>query len=182
MYNINSNNNGKQGKCPAFHHSKNSRRMKVLWHPSTVITTGKFAGKTFGFVLDRYGKKAFPELLKYYRISSTIMDKYHCTLKPHDDKSQVTVSIQDKVIMRENTPIDTEASVSMTEPVAQVPESTDALDTANRVELDDNLWTSSRSDYENGVLYDPEDEVPDTFNENLFRGTGGHLSYWDEAS
>lgn len=174
--------NEKPRKRSSFRHSKNSRGMKLLYHPSTVILTGKYAGMTFGFVLDRYGKKAFPELLKYYRISSTIMDKYHCTLKPHDDKSQVTVSIQDKVIMRENTPIDTEASVSMTEPVAQVPESTDALDTANRVELDDNLWTSSRSDYENGVLYDPEDEVPDTFNENLFRGTGGHLSYWDEAS
>ena len=175
-------NNKKPRKRSDFRHCKNSKGMMLLYRPSTMILTGKYAGMTFGSVLKRYGKKALPELLKYYRISSTIMDKYHCTLKPHDDKSQVAVSIQDKVIMRENTPIDTEASVSMTEPVAQVPESTDALDTANRVELDDNLWTSSRSDYENGVLYDPVDEVPDTFNENLFRGTGGHLSYWDEAS
>ena len=179
MYNINSNNNGKQGKCPAFHHSKNSRGMKVLWHPSSVITTGKYAGMTFGFVLKYYGKKALPELLKYYRISSTIMDQYHCTLKPHDDKSQAEVPNTDKLLAQEKSLVATEASVSVTKAVAKDVEGTDALDTANRVEIDDHRWTSSRSDYENGVLYDPEDDMPDW---NPFMGSDVHQSYWDEAS
>ena len=174
-------NNEKPRKRSALRHSKKSKGMKLLYHPSTVILTGKYAGLTFGYILKRYGKKAFPELLRYYDISSTIMNKYHCSLRPHDDKSQVAVSIQDKVITKENNLIDAETSVSVTEQVSKVSENTDALDTANRVELDDNRWTSSRSDYENGILYDPEDDVPDPFNENLFMGNGGHQSYWSEA-
>ena len=169
----------KPRKRSAFRHSKNSRGMKLLYHPSNMILTGKFAGMTFGSVLNRYGKKAFPELLKYYRISSTIMDKYHCTLKPHDGKSLAAVPIQDKVLAQENSLVATEASVGVTKPVAKVAEGTDALDTANRVEIDDNRWTSSRSDFENGVLYDPEDDLPDW---NPFMGSDVHQSYWDEAS
>ena len=169
----------KPRKRSAFRHSKNSKGMLLLYRPSTMILTGKYAGMTFGSVLKRYGKKALPELLKYYRISSTIMDQYHCTLKPHDGKSLAVVPIQDKVLAQENSLVATEASVSVTKPVAKVVEGTDALDTANRVEIDDNRWTSSRSDFENGVLYDPEDELPDW---NPFMGSDVHQSYWDEAS
>ena len=180
--NNNPNTDIKPRKRPAFKHSKNSRGMKLLWHPSTVITTGKFAGWSFGDVLKKFGKTALPELLKYYRISSTIMDKYHCTLKPHDDKSPAAMVGQNKPLLQENNPVVPESGVSVTNQVAKVAESTDALDSANRVEIDDPRWTSSRSDYENNILYDPEDDVPDAFNENLFMGGGGHQSYWDEAS
>ena len=169
----------KPRKRSAFRHSKNSKGMMLLYRASTMIQTGKYAGMTFGSVLKLYGKKALPELLKYYRISSTIMDKYHCTLKPHDNKSLADVPIQDKALAQEKSLVATEASVSVTKPIAKVAKGTDALDTANRVEIDDHHWTSSRSDYENNVLYDPEDDMPDW---NPFMGNDGHLSYWDEAS
>ena len=67
MKTSNSNHNGKPVKRPAFHHSKNSRGMKLLYHPSTVIEHGIYAGLTFGYVLERYGKKALPKLMKAMR-------------------------------------------------------------------------------------------------------------------
>ena len=178
----NPNTNAKPRKRTAFRHSKNSRGMKLLCHPSTMIELGKFAGMTFGDVLKRFGKKALPELLKYYRISSTIMEKYHCTLKPHKEKSQTAMSVQNKTHLQENNLTVPETVVNVTNQVAKVAESTDALDTTNLVEIDDPHWTSSWSDHVNGVLFDAEDDVPDAFNENLFMGCGGHQSYWDEAS
>ena len=177
--NSNSNNTGKPCNLPSFHHSKNSRGMKSLYHPSTVIELGAYAGKTFGYVLKCFGKKAFPELLQYYRISSRIMGEYHCTLKPHVEKNHE----------EETTPVNNSVTMSMDEGWVvdtneaewgeKVTNSTDALDTADCIELDDNKWTTSRSDYENNVLYDPEDDVPHTFRGSLLEANGD--SYWDNA-
>ena len=75
------------------HHRKNSSGMKLLWHPSTKIKVGEYSGMTFGDILKFYGKKAFPELLKHYRISKKIMKAYHCTLKPHVEKPKEMVSV-----------------------------------------------------------------------------------------
>lgn len=179
MKTSNSNNNGKPVKRPAFHHSKNSRGMKLLYHPSTVIELGVYAGKSFGYVLKQFGKKAFPELLRYYRISSRIMEEYHCTLKPHVEKTQKV----DHTSVNNNATVSLDegwvVSTNVTEQSEKVINSTDALDTADRIELDDNKWTRSRSDYENNVLYDPEDDVPDSFRGALLEANGG--SYWDNV-
>ena len=150
-------------KRPAFRHCKNSRGMKLLYHPSTLIKMGKYAGKTFGYVLTYYGKKAFPELLKYYRICARIMDEYHCTLRPHVDKPQevspAPVPNDTAVWMEEEDMVAT----TVNDQIDKVVDSCDALDKTDRVEIDDNKWKSSRSDYENNVLYDPEDDVPDSY-------------------
>jgi hypothetical protein len=181
MMKSNSNNNGKPVKRPAFHHSKNSRGMKLLYHPSTVIELGVYAGKTFGYVLNHFGKKAFPELLKYYRVSSRIMGEYHCTLKPHVEKAQevesasvnnsVTVCVEEEV----------EEAINVTGQIEKEVISNDALSTTDRVEIDDDRWTMSRFDYENNVLYDPEDDHPDTNEDKRNMAWGGPHPYWSEG-
>ena len=171
MMNSNTSNNGKSGKRPTFHHSKNSRGMKLLYHPSTVIEHGIYAGLTFGYVLERYGKKAFIDLLKYYRISSRIMIENHCSLKPHKEKTQEETPVLEKTTVSaevENRPVETD----MTAHNDLWFRSHDALSTANQVELDDDRWITSRSDYENDVLYDPEDDVPDSYLDELLAGGG----------
>jgi len=156
------NNNDQTEKRPAFHHSKNSRGMKLLYHPSTVITVGKYAGMTFGYILEHYGKSAFPELLRYYRLSSTIMNDYHCTLKPHKQEIQKVVVEKEMTEMskKENLVAVDEKVVNQVDSVLP---GNDALDKPDRIEIDDNKWKPSRSDYENNVLYDPEDDVPDSY-------------------
>lgn len=162
-------NNGRAKKHPTFHHSKNSRGMKLLYHPSTVITVGKYAGKTFGYILKTFGKKAFPELLKYYRICSRIMIENHCTLKPHQEMTSRELASNDKVTV---PMIEEDASgaadVNVSDQVTKVVDYCDALDTIDLVEIDDNKWASSRSDYENNVLYDPEDDMPDSYIDDLW--------------
>jgi hypothetical protein len=185
MMSSNTNNNGKSGKRPAFHHSKNSRGMKLLYHPSTVIEHGIYAGLTFGYVLERYGKKAFIDLLKYYRISSRIMMENHCTLKPHKERTQEESPVQATT----NVSLAPEDSPVATDVTAQIDNEAlghDTLNTTDHVELDDDRWTVSRSDYENDVLYDPEDDVPDSYLDELLAGGGmahsrtkRNWGYWD---
>ncbi len=175
------NNNEQAKKSPTFRHSKNSRGMKLLWHPSTVIQTGKYAGMTFGYVLEHYGKSAFPELLKYYRICSTVMNDYHCTLKPHKEESKETASAKDQtsVSMTNQAPVVDNANVTN-----QVDKVVDRGNNFNSTDRGDEYdkWTMSRSDYENGVLYDPEDDVPDIYNDDLLMGgvMGNHYAGGDK--
>lgn len=171
MMKSNSNNNGKPVKRPAFHHSKNSRGMKLLYHPSTVIELGAYAGMTFGYVLKHFGKKAFLDLLKYYRISSRIMREYHCRLKPHVEKAheEESLSVNNSITVCVE---EDEMATTVSDQIEKEVISNDAHDMTGRVELDDDKWTTSRSDYENDVLYDPEDEVPDSYLDELLVGDG----------
>ena len=167
-------NNEKMKKQSTLHHSKNSHSMKLLYNLDTEITVGMYAGLTFGYVLEFYGKKALPELLKYYDISNKIMEKYHCTLRPHQEVSQEGVALKDKPavpIMNEDIP--SAINVNMTDKIDKVVDSNDALDMSELVELDDDKWTSIRSDYD--VLYDPEDDVPASFIDGIL-ARGGMLN------
>ena len=181
MMNSNTSNNGKSGKRPAFHHSKDSRGMKLLYHPSTVIEHGIYAGLTFGYVIERYGKKAFIDLLKYYRISSRIMMENHCTLKPHKEKTQEETPVLDRTTVS----VEVEDCQVMTDVTSQNDQevcSQDALSTTDCVELDDDRWITSRSDYESGVLFDPEDDVPDTDEDRATMARGGAHPIWSNGS
>jgi hypothetical protein len=173
MMRSNINTNGKPVKRPAFHHSKNSRGMRLLYHPSTVIELGEYAGKKFGYVLKHYGKKAFPELLRFYRISSRIMDEYHCTLRPHVDKpgENQSAPIQKSfTLSMKEVDMVTDTVTNQTDKDLDVD---DVREMTSKVELDDtSRWTTSRSDYENNILYDPEDDVPDSYLDEILMGDG----------
>lgn len=157
---MNSNNNS--GKRQAIAESKETpSKMKTLSNPSDVIELGIYAGETLRSFLKNHGKKAFPELLKYYNLSEEIMREYHCHLEPHKERPQAVAS--DKVSTTASTNVnDNMVASNVTSQVDVETESDDALNTTGLVELDDNKWTSSRSDYENCVLYDPEDDIADT--------------------
>ena len=91
---MNSNNNS--GKRQAIAESKETpSKMKTLSKPSDVIELGIYAGETLRSFLKNHGKKAFPELLKYYNLSEEIMREYHCHLEPHKERPQAVAS--DKV-------------------------------------------------------------------------------------
>ena len=135
--------------------------MKTLKNPNDVIEIGVFAGETLRSFLKNYGKKYFPVLLKYYNLSDEIMREYHCHLEPHKERTKAEVSVQDNIIDNNNA----ENNMVDTKEVDQVDlEVDDALNNASDlVELDDKKWTSSLSDYENSALYDPEDDMADSY-------------------
>ena len=76
----------------------------------------------------------------------------------------------------ENTLSATDVTVEIEEVACE-----DALNTSDCVEKDENEWTSSRYDYENYVLYDPEDDAPDTNDDRIMMAKGGMHPYWSDG-
>ena len=156
--------------------SRKENKMKTLSSRNDRIELGVYAGETLYTVLMKYGKKALPKLLRYYNLSEEIMKQYHCHLEPHKEdraaestRSKTNVSLNGKV---------SQVTTIVMDPVDMGLDSDDNCDTTGRVANDENNWTSSRSDYENGVLYDPEDDQPVTPNDRSMMATGGAHLYW----
>ena len=170
-------NNNKSGKRQSLtNKKKNPKEMKTLKNPNDVIELGIYAGETLRSFLKKYGIKAFPDVLKYYNLSEEIMREYHCHLRPHKEETPAVDSAQDSIKEYYNTEDNTVATNEDDQADVEV-EGNDALNTTDLVELDDNKWTSSRSDYENSALYDPEDDIADTrYYDKLMRGRGMALS------
>lgn len=138
-----SNDNTNSVKHTPFRHSKNSKGMKLLWHPSTKIKKGEYSGMRFGDVLKFFGKKAFPDLLKYYRISYKIMEEYHCTMRPHVEIPEEKVSVP----VRTSPAVSKEEEMAKTNVTNQIDRAADrfvALDTTGNLEPDRINWTVSR--------------------------------------
>lgn len=136
-------NDTKSVKHTPFRHSKNSKGMKLLWHPSTKIKKGEYSGMRFGDVLKFFGKKAFPDLLKYYRISYKIMEEYHCTMRPHVEIPEEKVSVP----VRTSPAISKKEEMTKTNVTNQIDRAADrfaALNTTGNLEPDDYKWTVSR--------------------------------------
>ena len=176
--------NKKSGNRPAMYHSENSKNMNVLENPNDKIEVGIYAGQTLSSVLEYYGKRAFSELLKYYNISDDILIEYHCRLRPHEDKSQTAVPFQDmtSTIMEEK---ESQVKANANESVAgqvNVAVENEVFNTTSDNLDDNNLWTSRRSDYENSVLYDSEDDMPDTDKDKAMMAKGCAHLYWDGES
>ena len=159
--------------------SRKEKKMKTLSFRNDRIELGVYAGETLYTVLMKYGKKALPKLLRYYNLSEEIMKQYHCHLEPHKE-DRATESAPNKTNAHLNSKVSQVTTIVMA-PVDMGLDSDDTRDTTGRVVNDENNWTSSRSDYENGVLYDPEDDQPDTPEDRRMMATGGaHLYWWGD--
>lgn len=152
------------------------KNMKVLANPNDKIEVGIYAGETLHSILKYYGKKAFPEILRYYDISDEILKEHHCQLVPHEDRSEEAVPVQDwtKTNMKED-----ESLVDVTDQDEMTIEGEETPILTGNIADDYNSWTSSRSDYENNVLYDPEDDLPNTIEDIAMMAKGGAHLYWD---
>ena len=169
----------KPGKRPAPA-SRKEKKMKTLRFRNDEIELGVYAGETLYSALKKYGKKALPGLLKYYNLSDEIMRKYHCRLKPHEEK-QEAVSAQNKTNVRLKGEV-SQVNTNVMDLDDMGFDSNDTHDTSGHVMNDENNWTSSHSDYENGVLFDPEDDQPETEEEKSMMAAGGAHRYWDGDS
>ena len=156
--------------------SRKEKTMKTLRSRTDEIELGVYAGETLYTVLKTYGKRALPELLKYYNLSEEILRQYHCRLKPHEEK-QEAVSAQNKTNVHVKGEV-SQATTTMIDQGHMGYDRDDTHDTTGRIVNDENNWTSSRSDHENGVLYDPEDDQPETAEDRGFMATGGVHPYW----
>ena len=160
--------------------SRKEKKMKTLRFRNDEIELGVYAGDTLDEVLKKYGRKALPKLLKYYNLSEEIMRQYHCRLKPHKEERK-EVSAQNKT----NERLKSEVSQVSTTVIDQLDMGFDCdniHNTTDHVVKNENNWTSSRSDHENSVLYDPEDDQPETTEARGLMAIGGAHPYWSDGS
>jgi len=145
--------------------------MKMLTKSDT-IETGIYAGMTVKSCLNFYGKRAIPEILKYYDLSPEIMKEYHCHLQPHEEKVPVVKTEKERCCEM------TQDSVIEPSYVTDITDSEDAFDTEDLVNLDDNdSWVSDLIELRNNILYDPEDDMVDSaYYDNLTDGSGVRLN------
>lgn len=171
------------GHCPAVASNTNKMKknneskkgMKTLYWAST-IETGIYAGEMVYYCLERNGKKAILELLKYYNFSEDIMNEYHFHLanpRTKDGKPLTTESTNctTSSMGKEEMPItSTITNESILEEISE-----DALDYADSLDTEFSEWVANRSDDRDNVLYDPEDEMPDVY----FPRTGSWANSYD---
>lgn len=143
--------------------NESKKCMKTLYWTS-IIETGIYAGEIVYYCLERNGKKAILELLKYYNFCEDIMREYHFHLanpRTKDGKPLTTESTNctTSTMEKEEMPI---TSTMTTEPILEEI-SEDALDYADSLDAEFSEWIINRSDDHDNVLYDPEDEIPDAF-------------------
>lgn len=136
--------------------------------------------------LKRYGKKGVIELLPYYDLDEDILEEYHIHLQTPAEKArrEKEQHLQETAEQNQtNVRMGVENTLSATDVTVEIEEVAceDALNTSDCVEKDENEWTSSRYDYENYVLYDPEDDAPDTNDDRIMMAKGGMHPYWSDG-
>lgn len=139
--------------------NESKKGMKTLYWAST-IETGIYAGEIVYYCLERNGRKAILELLKYYNFSEDIMSEYHFHLANARtvDGKPLTMESTERTT---STMEEDEMPITSTMAIEPVYEETseDALDYADSLDDEFSKWVANRSDDYDNVLYDSEDEV-----------------------
>ena len=142
--------------------------MNILYYSSS-IDMGIYAGENVGSCLERYGKKAIKEILKYYDFCDAIMLDYHFHLKPHVDN---TVEVEETVVKKAKEVMEVEMETANEAAMEDIESSgKDVLDLPGKISLDLNNWVTTRCDRMSNVLYDPEDDSEDTYHDTLMGGS-----------
>lgn len=143
--------------------NESKKGMKTLYWAST-IETGIYAGEIVHYCLERNGRKAILELLKYYNFSEDIMEEYHFHManpRTTDGKPLTMDSTERTTSTMEEDEMPITSTITI-EPVYEET-SEDALDYADSLDAEFSKWVANRSDDHDNVLYDPEDEMLDAY-------------------
>lgn len=107
-------------------------KMKTLGY-SSKIEMGEYAGMKVYDCIQTYGKKGIKAILRYYNLSTKILQEHHIILKKHQEESQTILPTE---------------QVSVVTPTAVVESPCRSVESAKKEEKmvllpnNNNLWTS----------------------------------------